>query len=247
MSYRCHLLIEDGLHACEMTKWVEWEHYTDVLQTIAVEIHLFSYRSMLPRMRVIAVYFRLNLCKLCDGPIRLLADNDFTVRCIQVESIAQGCWMVPLNNLYSSSLLDPTQFNREDEFHSSSAVIPSQYNRDSELHSSSPVISSQYNEDSELHSSSPVISSQYNNELHSSSPDPTKLNGNELHNVFQLDPPQFNGDLHNIVNVDQKPFQIDNDLHNISRVEKDRQPPSKDLHNSLNGKHFNPCMSQHYG
>ena len=31
------------------------------------------------------VYFRINLCKLCDGPIRLLADHDFTVRCIQVE------------------------------------------------------------------------------------------------------------------------------------------------------------------
>ena len=26
---------------------------------------------------------RLNLCKLYDGPIRLLADYDFTVRCIQ--------------------------------------------------------------------------------------------------------------------------------------------------------------------
>ena len=38
---------------------------------------------------------RLNLCKLYDGPIRLLAD-DFTVRCIQVESITRGHWMVPL-------------------------------------------------------------------------------------------------------------------------------------------------------
>ena len=49
-----------------------------------------------PRMHVISVYFRLNLCKLYDGPIRLLADHDFTVRGIQVESIARGRWMVPL-------------------------------------------------------------------------------------------------------------------------------------------------------
>ena len=41
-----------------------------------------------PRMPVISVYFRLNLCKLYDGPIRLLADHDFTVRCIR------GRWMV---------------------------------------------------------------------------------------------------------------------------------------------------------
>ena len=34
-----------------------------------------------PHMRVISVY---------NGPIRLLADHDFTVRCIQVESIARG-------------------------------------------------------------------------------------------------------------------------------------------------------------
>ena len=32
-----------------------------------------------PRMHVISVYFRLNLCKLYDGPSRLLADHDFTV------------------------------------------------------------------------------------------------------------------------------------------------------------------------
>ena len=38
-----------------------------------------------PRMHVISVYFCLNLYKLYDGPIRLLADHDFTVRCIQVE------------------------------------------------------------------------------------------------------------------------------------------------------------------
>ena len=49
-------------------------------------------------MRVISVYFHLNVCKLYDGPIRLLADHDFTVRCIhdQVESIARAHWMVPL-------------------------------------------------------------------------------------------------------------------------------------------------------
>ena len=41
-------------------------------------------------------YFHLNLCKLYDGPIRLLADHDFTVRCIQVESITRGRWIVPL-------------------------------------------------------------------------------------------------------------------------------------------------------
>ena len=33
---------------------------------------------------------RLNLCKLYDRPIRLLADHDFTVQCIQVELIARG-------------------------------------------------------------------------------------------------------------------------------------------------------------
>ena len=38
-----------------------------------------------PHMRVISVYNR---------PIRLLTDHDFTVRCIQVESIARGHWMV---------------------------------------------------------------------------------------------------------------------------------------------------------
>ena len=38
-------------------------------------------------MRVISVYFRLNLCKLYDGQIRLLADHDFIV---QVELIARG-------------------------------------------------------------------------------------------------------------------------------------------------------------
>ena len=47
-----------------------------------------------PCMRVICI--PINLCKLYDGPIRLLADHDFTVRCIQVETIAQGHWMVPL-------------------------------------------------------------------------------------------------------------------------------------------------------
>ena len=31
-----------------------------------------------------------------NGPIRLLADHDFTVRCIQVEPIPRGRWMVPL-------------------------------------------------------------------------------------------------------------------------------------------------------
>ena len=60
-----------------------------------------------PRMRVLFIYFCLNMCKLYDGPIRL---HDFTVRCgIQVESIARGRWMyVPLkskithtNNYYS--------------------------------------------------------------------------------------------------------------------------------------------------
>ena len=40
-----------------------------------------------PCMRVISVR------KLYHGPIRLLADHDFTVR-IQVESIARSCWMV---------------------------------------------------------------------------------------------------------------------------------------------------------
>ena len=46
-------------------------------------------------MRVIS-YLRLNIRKLYHGPIRLLADHDFTVRCIQVESIARGYCMVPL-------------------------------------------------------------------------------------------------------------------------------------------------------
>ena len=48
------------------------------------------------RMHVISIYFRLNVSELYNGPIRLLADHDFTVRCIQVESITQGRWMVPL-------------------------------------------------------------------------------------------------------------------------------------------------------
>ena len=39
---------------------------------------------------------RLNVRKLYNGPIRLLVHQDFTVRCIQVESIARGRWMVPL-------------------------------------------------------------------------------------------------------------------------------------------------------
>ena len=39
-----------------------------------------------PRMRVISVYFHLNVHKLYDGLIRLLADHDFTVRCIQVDT-----------------------------------------------------------------------------------------------------------------------------------------------------------------
>ena len=30
-------------------------------------------------MHVISVYFHLNLCKLYDGPIRLLVDHDFTL------------------------------------------------------------------------------------------------------------------------------------------------------------------------
>ena len=30
------------------------------------------------------------------GPIRLRVNHDFTVRCIRVESIARGRWMVPL-------------------------------------------------------------------------------------------------------------------------------------------------------
>ena len=51
-------------------------------------------------MRVISTYFHLNVCKLYNGPIRLLADHDFTVRCIQVESIALGHWMVPLKSPY---------------------------------------------------------------------------------------------------------------------------------------------------
>ena len=49
-------------------------------------------------MRVISVYFRLNVC--ANGPIRLLTDHDFTVRCIQVELIARSRWMVPLNSSY---------------------------------------------------------------------------------------------------------------------------------------------------
>ena len=40
-----------------------------------------------PCMHVISVYFGFNVCKLYNGPIRSLADHDFTVRCIQVESI----------------------------------------------------------------------------------------------------------------------------------------------------------------
>ena len=50
-----------------------------------------------PCIRVISVYFCLNVCKLYNGPIRLLVHHDFTVRCIQVESIARGHWMVPLS------------------------------------------------------------------------------------------------------------------------------------------------------
>ena len=46
-----------------------------------------------PRMHVISVYFCLNVH---HGPIRLLPDHDFTVRRIQIESIARGHWMVPL-------------------------------------------------------------------------------------------------------------------------------------------------------
>ena len=64
-----------------------------------------------PCMRVISVYFRLNLCKLYDGPISLLADHDFTVRCIQVESIARDHWMLPLNchNCDINTLNDVTE------------------------------------------------------------------------------------------------------------------------------------------
>ena len=62
----------------------------------------------LPCMHEISVYFCLNLCKLYDGPIRLLTDHDFTVRCIQVESIARGRhtrshWMVPLSTHFLHS------------------------------------------------------------------------------------------------------------------------------------------------
>ena len=53
-----------------------------------------------PCMRVISVYFRLNLCKLYDGPIRLLADHDFTVRCIH-EAVGwyldMGIWGQSVN------------------------------------------------------------------------------------------------------------------------------------------------------
>ena len=38
----------------------------------------------------------LNVRKFYHGPIRLLTDHDFTVRCTQVESITRGRWMVPL-------------------------------------------------------------------------------------------------------------------------------------------------------
>ena len=55
------------------------------------------------RMHVISVYFHLNLWKLYDGPIRLLSDV-----AIQVESIARGCWMVPLMSfLRADSLQTP--------------------------------------------------------------------------------------------------------------------------------------------
>ena len=59
----------------------------------------FCFKGTIQRashMRVKSIYFCLN-CKLYDGPIRLLADHDFTVRCIQVESIARSRWMVPLS------------------------------------------------------------------------------------------------------------------------------------------------------
>ena len=43
----------------------------------------------------------LNVCKLYNhGP---LTDHDFIVRCIQVELIARGRWMVPL--MYSGIML----------------------------------------------------------------------------------------------------------------------------------------------
>ena len=45
------------------------------------------------RMHLISVYFYLKVRKLYHGPIRLLADHNFTV---QVESIARGHWMVHL-------------------------------------------------------------------------------------------------------------------------------------------------------
>ena len=35
--------------------------------------------------------------KLYNGQIRLLADHDFTVRCMQVESIARSRLIVPLS------------------------------------------------------------------------------------------------------------------------------------------------------
>ena len=58
------------------------------------------------RMRIISVYFRLcatytrnGRVLRVHGPIRLLKNHDFTVRGIQVESIARGRWMVPLSFL----------------------------------------------------------------------------------------------------------------------------------------------------
>ena len=56
-----------------------------------------------PCMHIIFVYFRLNVCKLYNGPIRLL---DFTVQCIQVESIACSRWMVPLKCVSQESFVD---------------------------------------------------------------------------------------------------------------------------------------------
>ena len=54
-----------------------------------VYVHVFaSFKGTIqraPRMGVMSIYFRLNICKLYNGPIRLLVDHDFTVRCIQVH------------------------------------------------------------------------------------------------------------------------------------------------------------------
>ena len=55
---------------CIHTADVRWKHVDPCKGTI----------QQAPRMHVISIYFRLNVCKLHNGPIRLLADHDFTVR-----------------------------------------------------------------------------------------------------------------------------------------------------------------------